>query len=190
MPRVVERLAASRGIRLKAVFEGVGGADLHQQWDRGSALRAIRQQRWDWVVLQDQSSAPLYEPDELPEYARRFDAEIRRRGAKTMLFLTWAYASSPQMQTPITRVYERAGAALHVTVAPVGIVWERLRGRMQLYDGSEQHPNATGTYLAACVFFSMIAKQSPAGLPHDTIRASDADLIQQTAWEEVRKRLR
>src|SRR5260370_12170383 len=115
LPRVVERLAASRGIRLKTALDGVGGADLHQQWDRGSALRAIRQQKWDWVVLQDQSSAPLYEPDELPEYARRFDAEIRRRGAKTMLFMTWAYASSPQMQAPVTRVYERAGTALQVT---------------------------------------------------------------------------
>ena len=180
LPRVVERLAASRGIAVKTTFAGEGGADLKRLWAGGSALAAIRSRRWDWVVLQDQSSAPIYEPDELPEYARRFDAEIRARGGKTLLFMTWAYKSAPHMQPAITRVYERAGASAHVAVAPVGVVWDQLRGRMQLYDGSEQHPNPTGTYLAACVFFSIITGQSPVGLPHENVTAADAALIQHT----------
>ena len=205
MPWMLNQLAASRGIHLKAEFEGVGGADLKQQWNRPRTMQRIREGHWDWVVLQDQSSAPFYEPDELPEYARKFDAEIRAHGAKTMLFLTWAHASSPETQGRITTLYERTGAMLHVAVAPVGIVWSQLRGRMQLFDGSEQHPNVTGTYLVACVFLAMITGQSPAGLPHrfdahydipeayrqslerDRIDAIDADTIQRASWAAVRR---
>ena len=205
MPWMLEQLAASRGIKLQAAYEGIGGADLAQLWRRPRTLQHIRDSRWDWVVLQDQSSAPIYEPGELPESARKFDAAIRAHGARTMLFLTWAQASTPQTQPAITRLYERTGAALHVPVAPVGIVWDRLRGRMRLFDGSEIHPNVTGTYLVACVFFAAITGQSPVGLPHrfdvhftspeayrqslehDTIDAIDAETIQRAAWDAVRR---
>lgn len=203
MPWMLNQLAASRGIHLKAEFEGVGGADLRQQWNRARTLQRLREGHWDWVVLQDQSSAPFYEPDELPEYARKFDAEIRAHGAKTMLFLTWAHLRSPETQGRITRLYERTGATLHVAVAPVGIVWSQLRPRMQLFDGSEMHPNVTGTYLIACVFFALLTGQSPVGLPHrfdvhygipeayrqslehDRIDAVNAEEIQRAAWEAV-----
>jgi hypothetical protein len=203
LPWMVETLARSRGVRIKTVFEGFSGADLKQQWERGRALQQIREHRWTWVVLQDRSTAGTLEPDELREYARRFDAEIRARGAKTMLFLTWTHRNDPRGQVAITGAYRRAGAELHAAVAPVGVLWERLLPRIQLFDDSGVHPNVTGTYLAACVFVAMLTGQNPNGLQHrfdahyaiaeayrqslehDTIDANDAEAIQRAAWEAV-----
>lgn len=207
LPWMLEQLAASRGIELQAAFEGRSGADLQQQWERGRAVARIREGRWDWVVLQDQSRASILKPDVLPEYGQRFDREIRKAGARTMLFLTWAHASRPAEQAAITRSHEHAASRFGATIAPVGMVWERLRGRMQLFDGSEMHPNVAGTYLAACVFFTAIARQSPVGLPYrfdvrfeipefhrvslerDTIDALHAEAIQRGVWEEMRARV-
>ena len=206
LPWMLEQLAAARGVKLRAVFEGSSGDDLKQHWDRGKALARIREGRWDWVVLQDQSRAPVLKPDVLPAYAPLFDAEIRKAGARTLLFLTWAHSDRPSEQTAITRSYERTAASLRANVAPVGIVWDRLRGRMRLFDGSTMHPNVTGTYLAACVFFSVITGQSPVGLPHrfdvrfdiqefyraslehDSIGPVHAAAIQRAVWDEVRRR--
>jgi hypothetical protein len=205
MPWMVGQLAAARGVRVHAAFEGRSGATLKQQWEHGRARTRIHEQRWDWVVLQDQSTAPVIQPDELREYAAHFAAEVRASGAKPLLFLTWAHAGQPSAQAALTRAYRQTGAALRVPVAPVGIVWDRLRTRMQLFDGSGVHPNVTGTYLAACVFFAVITGQSPLGLPHrfdvqydiveayraslehDRIEAVDAEVIQRAVAEEVRK---
>src|SRR5690349_6622272 len=66
----------------------VGGATLKGLWENGRALEALKGGRWDYVVLQEQSTlgaAPMIngvvqisDPKTFHEYARRFDAEIKK----------------------------------------------------------------------------------------------------------------
>ncbi|MFQ5694804.1 MAG: hypothetical protein ACE5HB_02345 [Terriglobia bacterium] len=62
----------------------------------------------------------LEDRERMFDYARRFDAEIRKAGAKTVLFLTWARAGRPQSQADLDWAYFDLGRELEAVVAPVG----------------------------------------------------------------------
>ena len=53
-------------------------------------------------------------------------------------------------------------------MAPVGNVWaqvHRLDPLFDLYHADGRHANPVGSYLTACVFYSVLFKTSPQGLP-------------------------
>ena len=60
-------------------------------------------------------------------YARKFDAEIKEAGAKTVFFMTWSVKSRPEEQEILTYAYSNIAQELNATVAPVGLVWDALR---------------------------------------------------------------
>ncbi|HSP32899.1 MAG TPA: hypothetical protein VLU46_01130, partial [Thermoanaerobaculia bacterium] len=87
---MTEQIARSLGSkpRLRADFAGRGGATLRDLWNDGDARRLIRERKYAYVVLQAQSSEAIRMPQETAEYARLFDTDIRRTGAKTVIFMT------------------------------------------------------------------------------------------------------
>jgi len=202
MPWLVEKISAMKTPRLSTSFVGGSGRSLRQQWQNAKTLRAIRERPWDYVVLQGQSSEPATNREEFARYGRLLDADIRKRGAKTVFFLTWANRGDPQ--GPITQRYLALARELDAMVAPAGIAWQELqkKGR-ELYDGSGVHPNLQGSYLSACVFYALFTGRSPVGLPHrfdvnfeidefyrrglesERLSASDALEIQTAAWAAV-----
>src|SRR5436305_2000886 len=78
-------------------------------------------------------------------------------------------AAMPQDdQSAITKAYQELGKELKAKVAPVGIAWEmalKAERQLALHDPDKKHPNAAGTYLAACVIYGTIYGKSPEGLP-------------------------
>jgi hypothetical protein len=74
-------------------------------------------------------------------------------------------------------------------VAPVGEAWKNviaLNPAFDLYSADESHPSVHGTYLAACVFYATIYRQSPAGLSYyGGLTQSDALLLQTVAGSTV-----
>src|SRR6266480_3817529 len=58
MPEMLKVLAASHqgGPRFETRMVVAPGATLQQLWDRGEARRVIKSSRWDFVVLQEQTS--------------------------------------------------------------------------------------------------------------------------------------
>ena len=207
MPWLVEKISAGTTPGLSTAFVGGSGMSLRQQWQNAKTLRAIRERPWDYVVLQGQSSEPATNGAEFARYGRLLDAEIRKRGAKTVFFLTWANRGDPQ--GPIAERYLALAKELGAMVAPAGLAWQELqkKGR-DLYDGSGVHPNLGGSYLSACVFYALFTGRSPVGLPHrfdvdfeidefyrrglesEKLSASDALEIQRAAWTAVAASLR
>jgi len=103
LPKMVAELAEAGGqLPLGFQQETPGGYTLQQQWKDGKALALIRSRRWDYVVLQDQSQAPLLNRKAMNEYATKFNAEIRKQGAKTILYMTWAVQNKPAGQPAIS----------------------------------------------------------------------------------------
>jgi hypothetical protein len=174
LPGLVAQLAASARPprKLETEFVGKGGATLQRHWETGRALEAIRQGGWDFVVLQEQSTlgpAPpvdgrrqINDPKMFHEYARRFDAEIKKAGARTLLFLHWAAED-----------------------APAGIAWHhalRENSKLLLYYDDGSHPGVAGSYLAACMLFAALYSSSPAGLSTGNLTETDAAFLQRIAW--------
>jgi len=193
LPGMIASLAAAAGRRLDHRLISAGGASLRMHWNKGEAARAIRDGRYDFVVLQEQSTLPVKNAARMHENVRLFDAAIKDAGAKTALYLTWARAHAPESQRAITQAYESISREIGATLVPVGVAWERLlarRDRPVLHDKDASHPTAAGTYLAACVFFATLFGQTPAGVgePPEGVSEGEAKVIQETAWAVTRRR--
>ena len=84
----------------------------------------------------------------------------------------WPEAGLPDyqsMQFQIDRGYLGIAQELGVPVAPVGYAWLIAIGQnpqLDLWQEDGSHPTEQGTYLAACVFYAAIFRQSPAGLAY------------------------
>jgi hypothetical protein len=190
LPAVLADLAAASGgarpIATKTI--GVGGATLQAHWERGEAVNAIRSVRWDFVVLQEQSLLPTVDPERMSRYARLFDTEIRKSGARTILVLTWARAGNRDMQRALDDAYASLARELGSLVAPVGPAWQRVltaRPQLRLHQEDGSHPSPLGTYVAACVFHAVIHGKPPERSPRHAPSGEDAALAHTAAWDAV-----
>ena len=170
MPQMLLELvkAEDRGFTL-AVDQVTGeGANLQWHWKNASSLQKIRNKRWDFVVLQERSGGPLEELRSFQRHARKLNEVIRKQGAKTLFYMTWANKSRPQTQAIITDAYQQITNELGAILAPVGLAWEKaqtLDSKLNLYHKDGRHANPIGSYLTACVFYAMLFNTSPEGLP-------------------------
>jgi hypothetical protein len=145
----------------------------------------------------------MRDPPTTAKYTRLFDEVIRKAGSKTVIFVTWAPLHAAYSQKDVTARYLEIARSLRARVAPVGVAMGELRqAGLEMYD-SVSHPTLLGTYLSACVFYSMFYGESPAGakyrfdvkydipefyrrdLEQETIPAHVAETIQRKAWETV-----
>lgn len=227
LPQMLVELAqvARATKQLEVEMIAVGGATLKTLWEGGAWRAHLQPGRWDYVVLQEQSTlglAPLVnnqvqisDAKTFHQYARLFDAEIKKAGAQTILYLTWARLNRPETQAQLTDAYLSLAKELNAIVAPVGLAWEnalKQQPQLALHLEDKSHPTPRGSYLAACVLYATIYGQSPEGLPArllghkvDTsgrveksqdnagkvelinLASAEAALLQRIAWQTVKQ---
>lgn len=226
LPQMIEGLAAAarETQKLETEMVATGGATLKRHWEEGKAVEAIRRRGWDYVVLQEQSTLgpsqmvsgriTISDPQAFYEAARLFDAEIRKAGAKTVLFLTWARLNQPEDQAKLNDAYLTMARELKAIIAPVGLAWEtalKKNPQPELHLQDKSHPTPGGSYLTACVFYSLLYHKSAVGLPGVltgdkvevsgkvisspngdgrkaelvSLSRSDATVLQQVAWQTL-----
>lgn len=170
----------------------VNGASLRRHWNAGTAAGLIRDEAWDAVVLQEQSTLPVKNTARYHENVRLFAPVVRERGMRLVLYLPWCRQSAPESQAVLDRAVSEIGAETGAAVVPVGPAWQRVReiaAGPGLYDADGSHPTPAGSYLAACVFYATLWDRSPEGLsvPKSVrITAEQAALHQRLAWETSR----
>ncbi|MDZ7963802.1 MAG: SGNH/GDSL hydrolase family protein [Nostoc sp. DedSLP03] len=183
LPWLTQQLAASakEAKTLETEMVVIGGATLQNHWKRGKALRLLKAKRWDYVVLQEQSTLPITNPQEMHKYATLFDAEIKRVNSQTLFYLTWAKQNQPETQQILTDAYMNIAQELKAKVAPVGIAWQKIQEanlKLNLYSSDRSHPSPIGSYVAACVFYTTLYGNSPVGLSR-RIYSSDSSTPQE-----------
>lgn len=83
-------------------------------------------------------------------------------------------------------------AELGAIVVPAGDAWQRFLAKHTspaLHDKDKSHPTLAGSYLAACVFFSVLYHESPLGIETAVkgLSSQDAALLQNIAWRAASK---
>ena len=161
MPNMLSALAASSADRrqVKVKEATMGGADLDKLWGLRTTRHAISDDKWDFVVLQEHSVLPTIDPERMKVAARKMNAEIRKTGAKTILFLTWARRGKPEIQSLLDRAYFTLARELNAGVAPVGPAWRIALGldpSIPLHAEDGSHPTPIGSYLTACVLYLVL----------------------------------
>jgi len=176
LPMVIADLAAAaREARpFKPDVVRVGGATLEGHIAGHDALPAIARGGWDAIVLQEQSTRPITDPDKMRRDVKTLADAARKVNAKVVLYETWAREALPGTQDSLTHVYHKAASYANAVIAPVGEAWSAFRAQegpiaagthSALFRTDGSHPSPVGTYLAATVLYQTLYGKSPVGLP-------------------------
>ncbi len=208
LPKMVGELAKSQNKPLSIHSITKGGERLKGHLANEELRRMLTTQHWDFVVLQEQSSAPAKQTEsviaEIYPAAEALDSLIHvgSPNAQTIFYMTWGhkYGSTHKIDNyPLSFTYEGMQERIKTTYlemtyrtnaicAPVGMAWERVREERsdyQLYNKDLSHPSPLGSYLAANVIYMTIFQQPyqsdyANGLDNDV-----AEYIQQVAQRTV-----
>jgi hypothetical protein len=168
-----------------------GGFTLQNHWGNADTRSTIQNGRWDLVILQEQSTRPVDEPQLMYAYAILLDSLIRISSAETGFYMTWGRQNRPFMIDTLAAAYEFIGGQLQAMIAPVGRAFQRCiehHPLINLYDTDGSHPSVWGTYLACCVFYASIWNYSPLGISYvndPRITDEERTILQTVAWETV-----
>lgn len=190
LPAMIAALAKAGG-QPDLVYETEvpGGCSLEKHWKDGKALAKIQARAWDHVVMQDNSSQPIKDPRSMATHGKLFAEAIIKQKAQPVWYMTWAWKDQLDTQPAITKAYRDLATANGGVLVPAGVAWEACRKahpeRAMVTDN--RHPDLAGTYLTACVFYGVLYKTTPVGLP-GTIARLDADIarqLQEAAWSAI-----
>jgi hypothetical protein len=200
LPSTFAQLARSAGRPVEVAMVANGGETLAQHAASAESLDKIASGGWTYVVLQEQSETPATAAgrDEMYAAARTLAGKAQAVGAVPLLFMTWAHEDGlpasglptyEAMQQQIDAGYLGIANELKVPVAPVGFTWYVVHHdhpEIGLWSDDGSHPSVAGTYLAACVFYAAIFRQSPEGLSfHGGIPDEQASVLQAEASDNV-----
>lgn len=192
LPNLLSTMAkAGQDISIEYRVISAGGASLRRHWN-ADAASIITSEKWDYVVLQEQSTLPVKNPKRFHENVREFVPSMKEGGAEMVLFMTWARRNEPENQTLLTDSYYQIGAELGATIIPVGIAWQKLLSKhdepvLHAEDGS--HPTLAGSYLAACTFYATLFDGDPTQLDTEIGNITDEEraLLQRIAKAACQK---
>lgn len=152
-------------------------------------LTSTRPRSFDAVILQDCSQCPIQLERAFQDTVRKDSALAKEHGARTILFMTWAYADRPEMTSALAEAYTRAGNESGALVVPVGLAFAAARAKdstVRLHEPDNRHPSPAGSYLAACVVLASVYGKSPVGNRYTAgLDARTAAFLQSVAAETV-----
>src|SRR5215475_388111 len=73
LPGLIAQLATARGVEIEHALLSMGGASLRMHWNKGEAQTAIQRGKFDYVVLQEQSTLPVKSAARMRENIMLFD---------------------------------------------------------------------------------------------------------------------
>jgi hypothetical protein len=149
----------------------VDGSTLEDHWKE---RRQLLEKGWDAVVLQEESTRPLFKKDLMLEYATKLDGEIRKKGGKTVLMMVWSKFKRPGTYEAVKRTHTDIASKLKARIAPVGTAWKLARSERPDTDiATKKDP--FGFYLNACVIYAVLTGRSPEGLSNAGMKGLDDD---------------
>lgn len=201
LPNLFSDLAWSGGHVVLADSAVQGGWRLLDHDNSSATIAKLQTGKWDEVVLQEQSQIPADRTNreaEMYPAARDLAAKIQAIGAVPLFYVTWGHQQGwpedglynyTSMQNQLLIGYQNIADELDAPMAPVGPAWEKALERdpsLQLWQSDGSHPSLAGSYLAACVFYAVIFRQSPEGLAFPAgLDAATAAELQKAAADTV-----
>ena len=173
MPEIFRRICLENGIEAEVDSVTSGGYFLEFFLSPDDALGIearsdLSGERYDFVVIQEQSLRPAAEPEIFLRDARELCALVRKNGATPVFYETWAYHEKnnaldaygwthEQMQSLLRAAYEKAAAENDAIIVYAGDrLSEAYRAFEDVFDEDGSHPSAKGTELVARVFFETL----------------------------------
>lgn len=201
LPSMVSDLSSSLGDVLLFDSNTPGGQTFQNHAANPINYQKMAEQPWDYIILQGQSQEPSFpygqvNTQTLPYAVQLADsAKAIQPCSQVNYFMTWGRQNGdPQwdsintfdkMNGRLRDAYLRIADSANAAVSPVAVAWKYVRDNypvINLYQQDGSHPSLTGSYLAACVFYSALYHKPSTGSAYNPgIDHADALLIQQIA---------
>jgi len=188
LPIVLQKIAIANGKEILIKAEIKNGTSLYQHWDTGIAQQKISAEKWDYIILQDNSASAFEHPEKTIKYGVLFAELVKKQGAKPLFFNTWAYKGMPnwienkqyadiraafkkfvpKMYQKTNDLYQQVAVKSGSKVVPVAQVWKamnEINPSVNLHAKDMSHPSPTGTYLTAVSFYKALFNEVPTTLP-------------------------
>ena len=208
MPDMLREIVKTKKKPLEVVAMTKGGERFSGHLKNPKIVDALSNQHWDYVVLQEQSSAPAMPTAQVIKdvypAAKSLDslAHVGSPNVQVIFYMTWGhkYGSFYKMDNyPISMTYEGMFERLKTSYlemtydngaicAPVGMAWDRVRKEKpdwQLYKQDCFHPSELGSYLIAHVLYTTIFQQRYQSSYNAGLPSEQAEYIQRIAQETV-----
>ncbi len=207
LPFMFRQVALSLGDTVNTAMQAPGGYTFADHHYDPATQAAIASQQWDYVVLQEQSqfgALPTNETfSDVSATSLTYDIQASSECAYPVFYMTWGRKNGdasycpqyPQvctydsMQQALRDNYTQFALENEGYVSPVGWAWKHVRDthpNIELYQADESHPSESGTYLAACVFYCTIFRQSCVGSSFvSTLQPDSAAILQAIASATV-----
>ncbi len=185
LPKIISQLADSAKLDRRPEITGIlkGGETLKRHW-ANPALQKAFEEKWDIVVVQEQSTTPITAPDSLLKYGKLISEAAHKSGARVVLYVSWPNKTRLSAEDTIVAAYRRLGNEEHASLALAGRAWLDVLSKdpsAELWQIDGSHPLPQGSYIAACVFYEVFFGQSPVGLPAIGVTAVEAKRAQESA---------
>jgi hypothetical protein len=191
LPAMVCAMARSAGRQVTCESVAKPDYGLEEHWNERDARDAIAR-GWDVVVLQQGPSALPESRRLLINYTRRFDAEIKKAGARTALFMVWPSRVRRGDLSGMSQSYGAAAKDVKGLLLPAGDAWRAAwaaDSSLALYGPDGFHPSEIGTYLSALVIYEQLFAASPPATPIPAAAQPHAELLRRVAHETVKATL-
>jgi len=158
LPATVSQIARAVGhTAIDVQMVAPGGYALEDHWANGTALAALRSERFDVVVLQQGPSSLPESRVNLIDWTKRWADEARAHDARPAVLTVWPERDRFSVLPDVIRNYRDAARAADALLLPAGNGWRnafRRRPSIQLYGPDAFHPSRLGSYLAALVAYA------------------------------------
>jgi hypothetical protein len=191
IPNQVKQLASTETRKLETRMVAFDGWTLEAHWNspNSAALQAIREGGWNYVVLQELSSRPVLENAKFVASVNNFNTEIRKVGARTVLYENWWRKDLTYSQAQLSGAYKTVANDIGAAISPVGTAWlesSSTNPTSTLFDADGNHATALGAYLASCEFYAFFYEKNPKGLTSLGV-SGNTTAVQNTAWQTLTK---
>lgn len=177
LPSMVKAIAEHNKKKFSYKMIAFPNFSLEDHLNKGDAVKAVKEGKWDFVVLQQGSSALPESRENLIEFTRRFAAEIKQANAKPALFMVWTFENRKFDFDRVRESYALATKEVGGLFLPAGESWReawKQKQELQLYsDGL--HPTPLGSYLAAAVIYQRLFDETTSEIP-STIKTKSIKL--------------
>jgi hypothetical protein len=201
LPQMVQDLSNSLGDVLIYDSNTPGGQTFQNHAANPINYQKMAQQPWDYIILQGQSQEPSFPYGQVNTQTLPFAVQLADSAkaiqpcSQVNYFMTWGRQNGdPQwdsintfdkMNARLRDAYLRIADSANAAVSPVAVAWKYVRDNypvINLYQQDGSHPSLTGSYLAACVFYSSLYHKPSTGSTYNPgIDLADALLLQQIA---------
>jgi hypothetical protein len=207
-PGKLQMLLDSIGADIAITDVSMFGTPLSGHLIRTMTLDSIRAGKWEMMILQEADYTIAF-PDyhsylDSIYYALRDTIFTHNRGCELVYFMDYSMKNGVSMGGTDYTFAEftamiRDGTLIMADrmdfmVAPIGVCFNTVhadRPDIELFHHDEAHPSNVGSYLQACVYFSVLMRQSSVGLPRCVeLDSIDAAYLQQVASTAVLDSLR